>query len=108
MSTDIGFDAATPSLPAGGGAVGGLGETFTPDLSTGGGQFTVRFDLPNGPNDIGPRLTLRYDVGAGNGPFGVGFTLPLPRLLRSTALRYPHYDDSDPLVLEGAGELVRT
>jgi RHS repeat-associated protein len=108
MGNDIGFEASTPSLPGAGGAVASLGETFTPDLSTGGGSFTVGFDLPNGPNDIGPRLQLRYDTGQGNGPFGLGFTLPLPRLVRSTAKRFPSYDDGDALVLEGAGELVRT
>ena len=107
MSTDIGFDASVPSLPGAGGAVTGLGETFTPDLSTGGGAFALGFDLPNGPNDIGPRLALRYDTNQGNGPFGLGFALPLPRLVRSIARRRPSYDDTDRLVLEGAGELVR-
>src|SRR4051794_16597044 len=107
MSSEIGFDASTPSLPSGGGAVAGLGETFTPDLSTGGGSFAIRLDVPNGPNDIGPRLQLRYDVGQGNGPLGLGFSLPLPRIVRSTAHGYPRYDDTDPLTLEGAGEIVR-
>ena len=107
MSSEIGFDASTPSVPSGGGAVGGLGETFTPDLSTGGGSFAIRLDLPNGPNDIGPRLQLRYDVGAGNGPFGLGFSLPLPRIIRSTARGYPQYDSSDALMLEGAGEILK-
>ena len=41
MSIDIGFDAQAPSLPQGGGAVGGLGETFSPDLSTGTGSFAI-------------------------------------------------------------------
>ncbi|MGH9180361.1 MAG: hypothetical protein ACRDY5_01405, partial [Acidimicrobiales bacterium] len=39
MASDVGFDAQTPSLPPGGGAVGGLGETFTPDPATGTGTF---------------------------------------------------------------------
>ena len=108
MSTDIGFDAATPSLPEGGGAVSGLGETFTPDLSTGGASFTIPLDAPNGPGDIGPRLRLTYNSSQGAGVFGLGFTLTLPRLLRSVAHGIPRYDDTDALVLEGAGELVRT
>jgi RHS repeat-associated protein len=108
MSTDIGFDAGTPSLPEGGGAVGGLGETFTPDLSTGGASFTIPLDLPNGPGDIGPRLRLTYDSSQGAGALGLGFTLTLPRLLRSVAHGIPLYDDTDALMLEGAGELVRT
>jgi RHS repeat-associated protein len=106
MSVDIGFDTQAPSLPQGGGAVSGLGETFTPDLSTGSACFSVRLDCPNGPNDIGPRLTLRYDTTAGSGPFGLGFTIPLPRLAISTASGFPKYDGSDTLLLEGAGELL--
>ena len=59
MASDIGFAGQAPSLPSGGGSVGGLGETFTPDLSTGTGTFAVGLDIPHGPNDIGPRLSLR-------------------------------------------------
>ena len=70
VSLDVGFAAQTPSLPGAGSAAGGLGETFTPDLSTGTGTFTVPLDLPNGPNDIGPKLVLRYDTASPNGPFG--------------------------------------
>ncbi len=105
--SEFGFDAQAPSLPQGGGAVFGLGETYTPDLSTGSGTYSIKLDTPNGPNDIGPRLALRYDTATGNGPFGLGFALPLPRLLRSTSQRFPRYDDTDHLVLEGAGELMR-
>jgi hypothetical protein len=96
MSTDIGFDAGTPSLPKGGGAVNGLGETFTPDLSTGGATFTIPLDLPNGPGDIGPRLRLTYDTGQGAGPFGLGFTLALPRLLRSVVHGIPRWSAPQP------------
>lgn len=106
MGIGIGFDDQTPSLPQGGGGISGLGETFSPDLSTGTGSFVIRLDAPNGPNDIGPRLYLRYDTGAGNGPFGIGFSLPLPRLLRSVAQGYPRYRPDDRLMLEGAGELL--
>jgi hypothetical protein len=106
MSTDIGFDASTPSLPTAGGAVSGLGETFTPDLSTGGATLTIPLDLPNGPGDIGPHLQLRYDTGQGTGPFGLGFMLPTPRLLRSLTSGFPRYDHTDTIALEGAGDLV--
>lgn len=106
MTLDVGFAAQTPSLPTGGG-VGGLGETFAPDLSTGSGTLAVPLDVPNGPNDCRPRLALRYDSGTGNGPFGVGWSLPLPRLMRSTMVGRPRYDDSDTIVLEGSGPLVR-
>jgi RHS repeat-associated protein len=106
MGLGIGFDDQTPSLPQGGGAISGLGETFTPDLSTGTGSFVIKLDTPNGPNDIGPRLFLRYDSGTGNGTFGIGFSLPLPRLLRSVSQGYPRYQPGDRMMLEGAGELL--
>lgn len=106
MEAPTGFDAQTPSLPEGGGAVSSLGETFTPDLSSGSGSYSIPLDCPNGPNDIGPRLALRYSSSSGNGPFGLGFALALPRLMRSTAHGFPRYDSSDRLMLEGAGELV--
>ncbi|MGY4765846.1 SpvB/TcaC N-terminal domain-containing protein, partial [Kribbella sp. CWNU-51] len=107
MPTEIGFASQTPSLPKGGGT-GGLGETFTPDLSTGTGTLVVPLDLPNGPNDIAPHLSLHYDTGGPNGPFGLGWSIPLPRISRSTTGGLPRYDDSDTLVLEGSGPLVRT
>jgi RHS repeat-associated protein len=103
--SSIGFDDQVPSLPVGGGAVTSLGSTFTPDLSTGTGSFNVAFDAPNGPGDIGPRLGLRYDTAGGNGPFGLGFALPLPRIVLDTSIGYPRYAGDDPLLLEGAGRL---
>lgn len=106
MSVDIGFASQAPSLP-GGGSAAGLGETFAPDLSTGTGTLTVPLEVPNGPNDCGPKLALRYDSGSANGPFGAGWALPLPRIVRSTMIGRPHYDDTDTLVLEGSGPLIR-
>jgi RHS repeat-associated protein len=107
MSIDIGFNSQTPSLPQGGGAIASLGETFTPDLSTGVGTLAIPIDIPNGPNDIAPKLVLQYSTASGNGAFGMGFSLtPIPRLLRSTSQGFPHFDASDTLTLEGAGDLV--
>src|SRR6202021_36863 len=40
-------------------------------------------------------------------PFGLGWSLALPRLIRSTMVGRPRYDDSDTLVLDGSGPLVR-
>jgi RHS repeat-associated protein len=94
------------SLPKGGGAVQGLGETFQPDFHTGTGSYAIPLDLPNGPNDIAPKLTLLYSTAGGNGPFGMGFSLNLLTVCRSTARRVPTYTADDPLVLHGGGELV--
>ena len=105
MSFDIGFASQAPSLPTGGGT-GGLGETFSPDLSTGSGTLAVPIDVPHGPNDSSPKLVLRYDSGTPNGPFGLGWSISTPRLLRSTMVGKPRYDDSDTFVLEGSGPLA--
>lgn len=94
------------SLPKGGGAIQGLGETFQPDLHTGTGSFSIPLDIPNGPNDIAPKLSLFYQTGAGQGPFGMGFSLNLLTIQRSMNKRIPTYLDDDPLILMGGGELV--
>jgi len=104
--SDIGFSDQVPSLPGGGGNVAGIGATFTPDLSTGTGGLLIPIDTPNGPNDIGPRLNLQYSSAAGNGPFGLGFSITLPRLLIDTEYGFPNYDGNDPILLEGAGQLL--
>jgi hypothetical protein len=44
------------SLPKGGGALHGIGETFSPDLQTGTGNFTVPIALPPGRNGFQPKL----------------------------------------------------
>ncbi|HUZ03055.1 MAG TPA: toxin TcdB middle/N-terminal domain-containing protein [Thermomicrobiaceae bacterium] len=93
-------------MPPGGSSTQGIGVTFQPDLATGAAAMTVPLDLPNGPNNIAPQLRLAYSSGAGNGPFGLGWQLPLPALSRDTAHGYPRYDGSDTLLLEGCGELL--
>ena len=49
MGIDIGFSSQTPSLPEGGGAIAGLGETFAPDLSSGTGSYTIRLESALAP-----------------------------------------------------------
>jgi hypothetical protein len=56
------------SLPKGGGALRGIGETFSPDLHTDTGNFTVPIALPPGRNSFQPQLNLVYSTGNGNGP----------------------------------------
>jgi len=106
MSQTSGISEQILSLPRGGGAVRGLGESFQPDLHNGTGAYAIPLDIPNGPNDIAPQLTLLYSTGVGNGPFGMGFSLNLFTISRSTNKRTPTYQADDPLVLLGGGELV--
>ncbi len=94
------------SLPKGGGAVKGLGETFAPDLHTGTGNFTVPIILPPGRNGLEPGLSLSYSTGQGNGPFGLGWALGIPGVARTTSRGVPQYDGTDVYVLSGSEDLV--
>ncbi len=100
---------ASPSIiatPTGGGALSGLGETFSPDLFTGTGNFTVPLAVPAGRNGLAPTLSLGYSTGSGNGPFGLGWALNVPGVSRKTSHGIPRYDDSDVFLLSGAEDLV--
>jgi RHS repeat-associated protein len=95
------------SLPAGGGALRGLGERFTPDLHSGTANLTLPIEVPRGRNGLQPRLELSYSSGFGNGRFGLGWTVPVPGIARLTSRGVPRYrDDTDVFVLGGGHELV--
>ncbi|AMC99899.1 SpvB/TcaC N-terminal domain-containing protein [Halomonas chromatireducens] len=95
------------SLPQGGGALSGIGETFSPDVFTGTGNFTIPLSLPEGRNGFQPRLNLLYSTGNGNGPFGLGWDLGIPGVSRRTAKGVPRYGDAeDVFILSGAEDLV--
>jgi hypothetical protein len=68
MSSASGSAQQVISLPQGGGAQRGIGETFQPDLQTGTGNFTVPIGLPSGRNGFQPQRSLVYSTGNGNGP----------------------------------------
>jgi RHS repeat-associated protein len=98
---------ATLSLPQGGGALSGIGESFSPDLHTGTANLAVPLPLPTGRNGFGPKVSLAYTSGAGNGPFGLGWGLDVPAISRKTSLGVPVYDDgTDVFVLAGGEDLV--
>jgi len=111
MGTQANASAEAISLPKGGGALQGIGETFSPDLHTGTGNFSIPIPLPAGRNGFGPQLTLGYSTGSGNGPFGLGWTLGVPMVSRKTSRGVPRYHDADPhaqdtFVLSGSEDLV--
>jgi hypothetical protein len=96
------------SLPKGGGAIRGIGEKFAANPVTGTGALTVPLTVSPGRSGFGPHLSLSYDSGAGNGPFGFGWSLSLPSITRKTDKGLPEYRDaeSDVYVLSGAEDLV--
>ena len=95
------------NLPKGGGAIGGLGEKFQVNPATGSGSLTL--PLPLSPGRFAPSLSLSYDSGSGNSPFGFGWSLGAPAIVRKTDKGLPRYDDaaeSDVFLLAGAEDLV--
>ena len=58
---------------------------------------------------FGPQLTLSYDSGSGNGPFGFGWSLSLSEITRKTDRGLPKYfdrEESDVYLISGAEDLV--
>lgn len=96
-------------LPKGGGAIRGIGEKFTANPVTGTASLNVPIATSPGCSGFGPQLSLSYDSGSGNGPFGFGWNLSLPSITRKTEKGLPKYqdgDDSDTFILSGTEDLV--
>ncbi len=86
-----------------------MGEKFAANPVTGTGSMTVPLATSPGRSGFGPDLTLSYDSGAGNGPFGFGWSLSLPSISRKTDKGLPQYRDteeSDVFILSGAEDMV--
>ncbi len=101
--------APAPELPKGGGAIRGIGEKFSANTFTGTGSLTVPIAVTPGRSGFHPGLSLTYDSGGGNGPFGLGWRLSVPQISRKTEKRIPEYRDaeqSDIYLLSGAEDLV--
>jgi hypothetical protein len=76
------------SLPKGGGAIQGIGETFQADEFTGTAGLTI--PIPTSPcRNSEPDVSVDYDSGSGNGVFGLGFALTIPTISRKTSQGLP-------------------
>lgn len=97
-----------PSIapPKGGGAFRSVAEKFAANPATGSGSVQIPLPVSPGRAGFAPSLALGYDSSGGNGPFGFGWALSLPRIARRTAKGVPLYDESDVYVLSGAEDLV--
>ncbi len=103
------LDVPAISLPKGGGAISGTGEKFGVNPVSGAGAASIPIPTSPGRSGFGPQLALSYDTGAGNGPFGFGWSLTIPSIRRKTDKGLPEYrdaDESDVYVLSGAEDLV--
>jgi RHS repeat-associated protein len=106
---DLLVHAPALSLPKGGGAIHGMGEKFSANPVTGTGSMSVPITTSPGRGGFGPQLALTYDSGAGNGSFGLGWSLGQPSISRKTDKGLPRYldhEESDVFLLAGAEDLV--
>ncbi len=117
-STPSQFTAPQINLPKGGGAIRGIGEKFSANAVTGTGSLTIPIAASRARSGFTPQLSLQYDSGSGNGPFGMGWSLSTPSITRKTDKGLPQYHDrvgpavprdfneSDVFILSGAEDLV--
>ena len=101
--------APTMAVPAGGGAIRGMGEKFTANPVT--GTASLGHPDPCQPGALRIRAAACADLRfrGGNGPFGFGWSLALPAITRKTDKGLPRYldaEESDVFVLSGAEDLV--
>ena len=100
-----GVKASVISLPTGAGSIEGLGESFEPQLNTGGSSYGVTIAVVPGRAGLAPSLRLAYDSYRGNGLAGIGWSPRPPAIKRQTDKGFPEYDSGDTFVFEGE-ELV--
>ena len=95
------------SLPKGGGAIQGIGESFQVNPFSGSGNFSFSIgSVSQGRAGFGPELSLQYSTAQGNSPFGLGWSLSLPQISRKTEKGIPQYQGNDTFLLSGAEDLV--
>jgi RHS repeat-associated protein len=109
QSTDQRFSPPSVSLPKGGGAIKGIGEKFAANPVLGTSSLSLPLPLSSGRSGFTPALSLQYDSGTGNGPYGLGWNVAYPHITRRTDRGLPQYFDaidSDVFILSGAEDLV--
>ncbi|MDO8663129.1 MAG: SpvB/TcaC N-terminal domain-containing protein [Candidatus Omnitrophota bacterium] len=77
--------------------------SFQSDPFTGKATFSIPISVPAGRNGIQPNITLNYSSGAGNGILGLGWSLELGSIERSTKKGAPKYDSTDTFVFNSGG-----
>lgn len=98
------LQAVSPS--AIGGAFSSLmNESFKTDLATGAATLGVSIVIPPGRKNFQPSIALAYSSNNPNGICGVGWSLPVSSIQRSTKNGVPGYDDTDTFTA-GGEELV--
>jgi RHS repeat-associated protein len=89
----------TVTRPSGPSSLKGLGESFSPNLATGTGNFSIPLQLP--PGILAPEVSIQYTAGKGKGLLGTSFHLPVLNIYRSTDKGLPKFKEDDRFSVEG-------
>lgn len=93
-----------PSLPKGGGAITGMGESLGQAGPTGMATMTIPLPVTAG-RGFAPALSLSYSSGGGNDVFGLGWSCRGVSVSRRTSHGVPQYNAQDSF-LGPAGEVL--
>jgi len=97
------------TLPKGGGAIKSIDEKLTVNVADGSLSYRVPLPFSMSRNRFMPSLSLAYNTGSGNSPFGLGWMLDTPCIQRKTERKLPEYKDaeeSDVFIFSGVEDLV--
>ncbi len=97
------------SLPKGGGALKGIDEKFEVNAANGTAGFSIPLPASPGRNGFSPALSLNYNSGSGNSPFGLGWALAHAGIQRKTDKKLPRYREGsaeDVFMFSGVEDLV--
>lgn len=110
------FASSLPSvtLPKSGGAIRNIDEKFQVNPNSGTCALSIPISVSPARTKAGtPSLTLSYNSGSGNGPFGLGWGISVPTITRKTDSGLPRYNpddeedgDDDVFVFSSAEDLV--
>src|SRR6187200_773862 len=81
-------------LPKGGGALKGIDEKFQVNSANGTASFSIPLPLTPSRNNFSPSLSLHYNSGSGNSPYGLGWSVDYPAIQRKTDKRLPRYREA--------------
>lgn len=97
-----------PSLPKGGGTLGGSSGALSVGGPDGGASWHIPLPVSAAPaRGLAPELALAYSNGGGNGVYGMGWQLSLPAIRLRTQHGVPRYDGTDRLNGPRGDELLR-
>jgi RHS repeat-associated protein len=94
-----GLSAQTLKLPDGPASMKGLGESFSPNIATGTGSYSIPITLPTAT--LSPVVSVSYSTGKGKGEAGLGFRIPVLNIYRTTDKGLPKFTGSDRFAVEG-------